>query len=159
MNAIGGYFGLELNRQSKYHADSIYLNTGRNALEYLLISGQYKKIYLPYYTCGVLLEPLKKLDLPYEFYSIDKNFETTFDLSKVKANECFLYTNYFGIKDNFISKIKTRCNNLIVDNAQAFYAKPLNNVDTFYSCRKFFGVADGSYLYTNKNIECISRGL
>jgi hypothetical protein len=153
MNSIGGYFGLELNRQSKYHPESIHLNTGRNALEYLLIVRQYKKIYLPYYTCNVLLEPIKKLGLLYEFYSIDKFFEPNFNLSRIKINECFLYTNYFGIKDSFILKIKAECRNLIVDNAQAFYSKPLSGVDTFYSCRKFFGVTDGSYLYTNKTIE------
>lgn len=153
MNAIGGYFGLELNRQSEYHTDAIRLNTGRNALEYLLIVRKYKKIYLPYYTCDVLLEPIKKLGLSYEFYSIDENFEAIFNFSKIGIDECFLYTNYFGIKDNFISKLRIKCANLIVDNAQAFYSKPLSNVDTFYSCRKFFGVADGSYLYTNKTIE------
>ena len=153
MNAIGGYFGLELSRQSTYHSKSIHLNTGRNALEYLLIVRQYKKIYLPYYTCDVLLEPIQKLNLSYEFYAIDENFEAIFDLSKVKADQCFLYTNYFGIKDSFISKIKPICRNLIIDNAQAFYSKPLSDVDTFYSCRKFFGIADGSYLYTNKTIE------
>ena len=38
---------------------------------------------------------------------------------------------------------------LIVDNAQAFYAEPLKGIDTFYSVRKFFGVPDGAYLYTD----------
>jgi hypothetical protein len=153
MNAIGGYFGLELNKQNKYHPGAICLNTGRNALEYLLAIREYKKIYLPYYTCDVLLEPIKKLNLSYEFYSVDENFETGFDFSKIKVNECFLYTNYFGIKDKFILQLKAKCASLIVDNAQAFYAKPLINVDTFYSCRKFFGVTDGAYLYTDKTIE------
>jgi hypothetical protein len=153
MIAIGGYFGLELNRQSEYHTNAIRLNTGRNALEYLLIVRQYKKIYLPYYTCEVLLEPIKKLNLPYEFYSIDENFEAVFNFSKIKTNECFLYTNYFGIKDRYIVELKVECANLIIDNAQAFYSKLPSNFDAFYSCRKFFGVADGSYLYTNKPIE------
>ena len=44
---------------------------------------------------------------------------------------------------------------LIVDNAQAFFASPIEGVDTFYSARKFFGVPDGAYLYTDKflNVE------
>lgn len=155
MKSIGGYFELELAKQNEYHKNAIRLNTGRNALEYLLITRQYKKIYLPYYTCDVLLEPIKKLNLSYEFYSIDKNFESIFDYSTIKENECFLYTNYFGVKDNFISTLKTRCDNLIIDNAQAFYSKPLEDIDTFYSCRKFFGLADGAYLYTNKVIESV----
>ena len=42
---------------------------------------------------------------------------------------------------------------LIVDNTQAFYAKPMAGIDTFYTCRKFFGVPDGAYLYTEKMLD------
>ena len=60
-NEIGGYFQLELNKDREYHDKAIALNTGRNALEYILRAKIFKKIYLPFYTCDVLLEPLKKL--------------------------------------------------------------------------------------------------
>jgi hypothetical protein len=40
-----------------------------------------------------------------------------------------------------------------VDNTQAFYAKPLQGIDTFYTCRKFFGVADGAYLYCDAVLD------
>ena len=153
MNAIGGYFGLELDKKNEYHSEAIRLNTGRNALEYILVSKFYKKIYLPYYTCDALLEPIKKLGLLHEFYFINEKFEPIFDFSLIKEDECFLYTNYFGLKDDFIYTLKMRCANLIIDNAQAFYATPLEHTDTFYSPRKFFGVADGAYLYTTKIIQ------
>ena len=42
---------------------------------------------------------------------------------------------------------------MIVDSTQAFYAKPIQGIDTFYTCRKFFGVADGAYLYTDKLLD------
>ena len=42
---------------------------------------------------------------------------------------------------------------LIVDNAQAFFAEPLEGIDTFYSARKFFGVTDGAYLYTDAQLD------
>jgi hypothetical protein len=42
---------------------------------------------------------------------------------------------------------------LIVDNAQAFCAEPIDGIDTFYSVRKFFGVPDGAYLYTDKPLQ------
>ena len=42
---------------------------------------------------------------------------------------------------------------MIVDNTQAFYDKPVNGIDTFYTCRKFFGVPDGAYLYTDKQLD------
>lgn len=39
--------------------------------------------------------------------------------------------------------------NLIVDNVQAFYTPPIKGLDTIYTCRKFFGVPDEAYLYTD----------
>ena len=44
---------------------------------------------------------------------------------------------------------------MIIDNAQAFFAPRIEGIDTFYSPRKFFGVADGGYLYIDKllNVE------
>jgi hypothetical protein len=62
-------------------------------------------------------------------------------------NEGFLYINYFGLKDTFISILSLECKNLIIDNSQAFFSAPKPGIPTFYSCRKFFGVPDGAYLY------------
>ena len=42
--------------------------------------------------------------------------------------------------------------NLIVDNAQAFYMPHLG-LASFYSPRKFFGVADGGYLFCGKKLD------
>jgi hypothetical protein len=153
MKEIGGYFELELDINLEYHIDAIRLNTARNALEYLLRSRKYGKIFIPYFTCDVILEPIKKLEVEFEFYKIDKNLEPVFDLDNIKENEGFLYTNYFGLKDVFISKLSKLCRNLIIDNAQSFFSKPIENIDTFYSPRKFFGVPDGSYLHSNKKLD------
>lgn len=151
--SIGGYFELELSQSEEYHKNAIRLNTGRNAFEYVLRAKQYKKVYLPYYTCDVMLEPIKKLELDFEFYNINEDFLPSFDFSRVKETEVFVYTNYFGICDKQVKTVSKKCNNLIIDNSQAFFAFPLADVDTFYSPRKFFGVPDGSYLYTNKKLE------
>ena len=48
MDAIGGYFSLELPQREEYHKHAIRLNTGRNCLEYILRAREYKKAYLPY---------------------------------------------------------------------------------------------------------------
>ena len=63
MNAIGGYFELELRDYGTvYHDMGAALNSGRNALEYILRSGpRYDNVYLPYYTCDVMLQTLKRL--------------------------------------------------------------------------------------------------
>lgn len=153
MKPIGGYFSLELPHFEEYHKDAIRLNTGRNCLEYILKARGYKKVYLPYYTCEVVLEPFEKLGIPYEFYHIDINFEIR-DRFTLKANEALLYVNYYGLKQRYVEQLAEKTGErLIVDNTQAFYAKPISGIDTFYTCRKFFGVPDGAYLYTNKLLD------
>jgi hypothetical protein len=152
--SIGGYFELELSNVSKeFHSDAICLNTARNAFEYILKAKKIKKLFLPYFTCDVLLQPLHKLKLPYQFYSINENLEPIFDFTDLKDGDAFLYTNYFGLKDNYVKKLSLMSERLIIDNAQSFYSMPLKKVPTFYSARKFFGVADGAYLYNVKKIE------
>lgn len=153
MKAIGGYFSLELPFREEYHKDAIRLNTGRNCLEYILRARGYKKVYVPYYTCEAVMEPIIKLGVSYEYYHIDIHFEIR-DRFKLKADEALLYTNYFGLKQRYVEQLADKMGtNLIVDNTQAFYAKPIQGIDTFYTCRKFFGVADGAYLYTDKLLD------
>lgn len=153
MEAIGGYFSLELPLREEYHKNAIRLNTGRNCLEYILRARGYKKVYVPYYTCEAVMEPINKLGISYEFYHIDIHFEIS-DRFTLKTDEAVLYTNYFGLKQSYVEILSEKYGScLIVDNTQAFYAKPLTGIDTFYTCRKFFGVADGAYLYTEKQLD------
>ena len=153
MEAIGGYFSLELPLREEYHKDAIRLNTGRNCLEYILRVRKYSKVYIPYYTCEVILEPFRKIGVEYEFYHVDINLEIR-DEIKLKVGEAILYTNYFGLKQRYIEQLAERVgSHLIIDNTQALYAKPIQGIDTFYTCRKFFGVADGAYLYTDKLLD------
>lgn len=153
MEAIGGYFEFELSKVEEYHKEAIRLNTGRNAFEYVLLAKAYKKVYLPFYTCDAMLEPISKLGLDYEFYYIDETFRPIFDFNSIKQEDVFVFNNYFGICDIQVKEVYDKCKNLIVDNSQAFFSKPIQNVDTFYSPRKFFGLPDGAYLYTDKLLE------
>lgn len=153
MEAIGGYFSLELPQREEYHKDAIRLNTGRNCLEYILRVRGYKKVYVPFYTCEAVMEPINKLGIPYEYYRIDIHFEIR-DRLTLKEGEALLYTNYFGLKQRYVEQLAEKVGTrLIVDNTQAFYAKPIPDIDTFYTCRKFFGVPDGAYLYCDKELD------
>ena len=153
MKSIGGYFSFELNQQTEYHQDAIRLNTGRNAFEFILLANSYKKIYIPYFTCDSLLEPLNKHQIKFDFYSINERFEPLFDFSNVQSDEAFLLINYFGIKDTYIRRVAELCKNLIIDATQSFFFKPIKNIEIFYSPRKFFGVPDGAYLYCKKTLD------
>jgi hypothetical protein len=147
---IGGYTELGLNKSSGYHSEALHLNTGRNCLEYILRANEYKKIYLPFYICEVIFEPVNKLDIKFDYYHIDENLDPVLT-STFKDDEVFLYVNYFGVKKRTIEKLAGKFKNLIVDNTHDFFNRPFEGIDTFYSARKFFGVPDGAYLYT-KNI-------
>lgn len=152
MRPIGGYFEFEFRSGEHYHRDAIMLSTARQCLEYILRSRKYKKIHIPYYTCDVLLESIKKLGIEYDFYHINEALEPIFN-KVLEDEEALLYTNYFGLKQNIAISLSKRYKNLIIDNAQAFFAQPIEHVDTFYSARKFFGVPDGAYLYTNHQLD------
>ena len=155
MNPIGGFFSLETNDGLGYHNEALRLNAGRYALEYVLKARKYGKIYLPYYICDSILQPIIRQGVEYEFYHINDNFEPA-DKIKPKDDEAVLYVNYFGLKNDYASSFCYVHRNTILDQTQAFYSEKGNkynnnkfNCDTFYSCRKFFGVPDGAYLYTN----------
>lgn len=153
MDAIGGYFELELRKGVHFHKDAIRLNSGRNCFEYILRARGYKKVYMPYYTCQVMFDTANAAEVEIVYYSINEQLEPS-ALPQLQRDEAFLYTNYYGLKQRCVEKLaKYYGTQLIVDNAQAFYAKPIAGIDTFYSPRKFFGVPDGGYLYTNVRLN------
>ena len=153
-DAVGGYFELELRKGEHYHKNALRLNTARNCFEYILRARKYTKVYIPYYTCEVMLEPLKKCNVDYVFYHINEQLEPIEETYQLQPTEAFLYTNYYGLKQRCVERLAEQYGKqLIVDNAQAFFAEPLEGIDTFYSARKFFGVADGAYLYTDAQLD------
>ncbi len=153
MNPIGGYFSLELASYPEYHTDGIRLNSGRFGLEYILRCRKYKKIYVPYFTCDTAIDPIIKLDILYEFYHIDKNYHIIEDI-QLKKDEALMYTNYWGLQTLYCQQLsQIYGQQLILDYTQAFFEHPLPDIDTFNSCRKFFGVPDGGYVFTNAEAD------
>ncbi len=158
---IGGYLELELNDfGSVYHDNAVAVNSGRNALEYILLANNYQKIYIPYYTCDVMLQPLKRQNISFEFYYLNRDFTPKMGL--LKKGEALLYVNYFGLFENIIPELFKKYSNIIVDNSQAFYSKRYKSIPTFYSPRKFFGLPDGGFIYPNqkiiKKLKCDKSG-
>lgn len=146
---IGGYFELELCRNESFiHDDGVLLNSGRHALEYVLLSlPDVRQLWVPYFTCEVVIETIKKLHIDYSFYHINDCLEIK-DAINLINGDYLLYTNYFGIKDEYIRKlVKQYGFGLIVDNAQAWFSFPINGVSTFYSPRKYVGIPDGGVAY------------
>lgn len=144
---IGGYFEIETNDfNTIFHDEAIALNSGRNALEYILSISDISLIYIPYYSCDVILQPIKKLGIDYKFYYLDEQFTPKID--SINSNEALLYINYFGILTDKIIDLEKQYSGIIIDNSQAFYSKSSKNNPSFYSPRKFFGLPDGGFAYT-----------
>ena len=156
MKPIGGYFEWEfpVNDGSFLHSDGVLLNSGRHSLEYILKSiGLVSCLWIPYYTCDVILQPIERLGIPYSFYHINKDFTLEKELI-LGEGEYLIYTNYFGIMDVYCQQLAKRYENrLILDNAQAFYAPHIEGINTFYSPRKFVGIPDGGIAYTNTIVD------
>lgn len=152
MKEIGGYIELDNYNLPMLHENAIALNTGRNCLGYLIKTKNIKTIYLPYYLCESVINLCKKFDLKVCLYHINniispKNLEID--------DNAFLYVvNYYGqLSNNKIIELKKKYKNIIIDNAQAYFQMPVDDVDTIYTCRKFFGVSDGAFLYTNVQLN------
>lgn len=148
IKAIGGYFELaDKDREcGRMPVDGIALNTCRNALEYIILQlPNAKRIFVPYYTCEAVIEPLKRLSVEYEFYHINEQLEIAEELT-LDGGEYLIANNYFGIKDAYIAALAEKYGDqLIVDNAQALFAPALPNIKAAYSTRKYVGVADGGF--------------
>ena len=148
-DAIGGYFELELKHGVSYHPDAICLNSARNCFEHILRVRKWKRVFLPYYSCEALLQPVKHQNIQVVFYHIDWKLEPV-SLPILRDDDAFLYINYFGLKEDTVKKLAYKYReHLIVDNSQAFYSPRITGIDTFYSPRKYFGVPDGGYLYSD----------
>lgn len=152
MKEIGGYIELDTCRHAMLHEDAILLNCGRNALAYLLEAKGIKKLYLPYFLCDSVANVCKKYGVEVVFYHIGENWLPK-DL--VIDGDAWLYiVNFYGqITREDLARLAAAYRNIIIDNAQAYFDAPLANVDTLYTCRKFFGVSDGAVLYTNSKLE------
>ena len=150
--AIGGYFGLEFGEGEEFYNDLIKVNSGRNALRLFLRENKIQSIYIPVYICDSVVQAIKKEGVAMTFYHLTENFEPVLP-DQIDPGIHILYANYFGICEAKIASLKKKFENIIFDFSQAFYSKPPSGSTAFYSPRKFFGVPDGGYLYSEQVID------
>lgn len=153
---IGGYFGLEPGRHGNHpHGAARALNSARNCLLYVLLARRPARLYLPAYLCDSMLEPLRQAAVAHEFYNVDGEFEIV-GPPALGRDECLLYVNYFGLKTDYGRKLAAQYGAaLILDNSQALFSPPAACGATLYSPRKFFGVSDGGFLYSDASIDTV----
>ena len=154
INAIGGYFELELPAQKNFlYPDAKCYQSARAAFLALLRSVKPKRVWMPRYICDSMLAPVLAAGIELCYYAIDKFFFIEQSIS-LQEKDILLYVNYFGICDQQVDQVLQKFNPLqiIIDCSQAFYAKPKKCLATIYSPRKFFGLPDGGLLLTDHPI-------
>ncbi len=150
---IGGYLELDRYGQNMLHEDAAALNCGRNCLAYLIRAKRIKRIALPLFMCSSVREICLREGVEIRHYCIDEKFRPT-DVT-LSDGEWLYLVNYYGqLPAEDIGGYQKKYKRIIVDNAQAYFDSPLSDVDTLYTCRKFFGVADGAFLYTDSALDC-----
>ena len=148
---IGGFIEFPTYTGKLYHENAIALNSARNSLAYLIETKKIKKIALPRFLCASVGQICKKYNVEIKYYSIGTDFMPK--VLKIAKDEWLYLVNYYGQIDNEkIEEIKKDRTLLIVDNVQAYFQMPVKGVDTIYTCRKYFGVSDGAFLYTDSLI-------
>jgi hypothetical protein len=154
-NPIGGYFELELNsHRNKLDKWGVAYQSARASLYALIKQKKCERIWLPKYICGCVIPPIESLDIEILKYDIDLDFRIKSKIP-LRDTDLLLYVNYFGICDlqeeELISEYTA--DQIIFDHSQAFYSRPKDVAATIFSPRKFFGLPDGGFLYTNTVIE------
>lgn len=152
MKEIGGYIELDSYHLPMLHDGAVALNCGRNALAYLIKAKKAENILLPKFLCDSVRCVCDRENVTVRYYSVGTDFLP--QNIKLGENEWLYVVNYYGQLDNTsIKALKEKYERVIVDNAQAYFQMPVEGIDTLYTCRKFFGVPDGAFLYTNAKMD------
>ena len=145
---IGGYLELERVTGPMLHGKALALSSGRACLSYLIEQRGIRKIALPDFNCDVVEAVCRAHELDIRFYPVGADLRPK--ALKTEDDEWFYLVNFYGqLPADELQSIAERVPRLIVDNAQAYFDLPLKGVDTLYTCRKFLGVPDGGFVYTD----------
>lgn len=145
---MGGFLGLELPAYNNFPYPEgdccAWLNSGRAALECLLINMKRPaRVFVPAYICHTLIEPLLRLQIPFEFYSCQADLSPILP-TQAKEDDAIILVNYFGLTGAHVAAAAPQFpGTVIVDATSALFCPPLPGIRTFYSPRKFVGVSDG----------------
>lgn len=126
-------------------ASTMWVNSGRAAFECILRSlpTEPQRVWVPRFICNTVLEPLACLRIPVERYEVDAQMHPILP-PQLNAADALLLVNYFGLTGHAVAQAAAHAPcPVVVDATTAFYCPPLPHVPTFYSPRKFAGLADG----------------
>lgn len=153
MKEIGGYIELDSYRLPMLHEGAVALNCGRNALAYLIRARKICRLWVPRFICDSITGVCRREGVPVVFYDTGQDFLPAQELRPEEGEWLYLVNYYSQLTNEQIEGYAERTHRVIVDNAQSYFQLPLPGTDTLYTCRKYFGVADGAFLYTDAALE------
>jgi len=148
MDALGGYLALEVAREGPLtHPGAHAFQSGRGAFLALLEVVKPAKVWLPWYLCDSMSEPLEQAGVKSQRYRLAPDFSIGAQID-LGPRDLLLSVNYFGLMDRGQQKVLTQypVSQVVIDNSQALYSPALRGLASIYSPRKFLGVPDGGYL-------------
>jgi hypothetical protein len=152
VKAFGGFLELEIGlRKAPYHENAMALSHGRACLAYILDHASPRVVHVPFYTCGAIIDPIEEREIEVVYYAVDDALDPIALPAKIAEDELIIYINYFGLKSATMERLTSIYGTkLVADNCMSFFSRQYGDSYTYNSCRKFFGVPDGAYLYTPK---------
>ena len=146
LDMMGGAFELELpvhdNFPHQQCGACAYVNSGRSALQVILQNlPKPRRVLVPRFICDTVLQPLRRLRLRVERYGCDDQLrpQLPYDLTE---DDTLILVNYFGLTGEAVDDAARQHKGVsIVDATTALFAHSV--LPSFYSPRKFCGVADG----------------
>ena len=179
MNEIGSEFSLDplifKNSETNWSQffplkNKTYLSTGRDSLVFAIQAHKIKRMLVPSYVEGHIIEQIKSENIKIDFYKI--NSDLSIDLyeleTKAKENDSVLIIHYFGFPqslDDLDSICKSKGLLMVEDCVQAmlssYRGKPIGSYGTisFNSLRKFMAIPDGSILISHEKTNLIESKL
>ena len=151
---IGSFIELQLNKGKEFYSGEFYadmqiarLNSGRTGIYHAAACLACKTVYLPYYLCETVRLFLQKKGLSVRYYSLDESFTPLLRAEDMEEDSAVILVNYYGVSsEKRMTALAKKYRKVIIDNSQAFFAKPIKNCMNVYSARKFIGVPDGAYV-------------
>lgn len=152
--AIGGFFEIDIRKQGKpFHQNAHLLSTGRSCIGAVLDKVKPIKVYVPDYNCYAVFQPMLERDIKIEPYFIDEQLDPI-NLPSPRENELLIYVNYFGLKNQKSKELALKLGErVLIDDTHRFFHHGYPGSFSFTSARKYFGVPDGAYLFSDFKLD------
>ncbi len=149
-DAIGGYFAVESGLgpgAGSLHAQAEGFQSARAAFLDLLQAVRPSRVWLPWYLCDSMAEPLGQAGVAAARYALEADFSVPAGIP-LAPHELLLAVNYFGLLEPQLALLPKLypAAQIVIDQSQALYSPPLPVLANIYSPRKFVGIPDGGLL-------------